>query len=169
MPKMENFENLPTRDRIELERHQLTQKLLQNQLKGNPIKEYIIPLGSLLVALLGVLSGVYAQYIASQATIRAATVTASQTGYSKILTNLDAALYEKQRGTLESKHLDNIRQAYYEVELLIPEDRRETVLRNVEESIKLISNSSQDQPGYLEQYANTRRLLRQSLQQALTK
>ena len=61
------MENLPIKEKIELERHELAQKLLQNQLKGNPIKEYIIPLGSLLVALLGVLSGVYAQYIASGA------------------------------------------------------------------------------------------------------
>jgi len=163
------MENLPIKDRIEIEREELVKKVLQNQLKGDPVKEYFIPLGSLVVALLGVLSGVYAQYIASQATIRAATVTAKQTGYSKILTNLDAAQYEKQRGTLESKHLDNIRQAYYEVELLIPEDRREAVLANVEESVKLLSNYSQDQPGYFEQYANTRRLLRQSLQQALGK
>lgn len=152
---------------LKVEQHQLTKTFLEKQLKGNPVKEYFIPLGSLLVALLGVMSGVYAQYIASQATLRAATITAKQNGYSKILTTLDAALYEKQQGTLQSKHLDNLRQAYYEVELLIPEARREATLGNVEELIKFLSAGSPSQPEYVQQYVNARRALRQSLQQAL--
>src|SRR5262245_52848143 len=63
------------RTQLEVEKHELTRRLIEAQLKGNPVKDYFIPLGSLLVALLGVLSGVYAQYIGSQATVRAATIT----------------------------------------------------------------------------------------------
>jgi len=160
---------METRDELEVERHELTKRLIENQLKGNPVKEYLIPLGSLLVALLGVLSGVYAQYIGSQATLRAATITAKQTAYAKILTNLDAALYAKQQGTLASSHLDNLRQAYYDIELLLPESRRESILGNVEELIKFLSGVASTQPEYVKQYVEARRNLRQSLQQALAR
>jgi uncharacterized membrane protein YccC len=159
---------LPIKDEIEIERHELTKKLIQNQLKGNPIKEYLIPLGSLLVAFLGVWSGVYAQYLASQATIRAAALNAQQSGYSKLLTALDVAQNEKLHGSLQNQHLHNIRQAYYDIELFIPESRREETLRNIEDLIRHLSVGAPGEPG-LQEYLNARRKLRTSLQQSFTK
>src|ERR1044071_5527478 len=85
------------RDELEIKQRELTNRFIEKQLKGDRVKEYIIPLGSLLVAFLGVLSGVFAQYLGSQAALRAGTITAKQSGYSKILTNLDAALEKKRR------------------------------------------------------------------------
>jgi hypothetical protein len=86
----------------------------------------------------------------------------------QILTTLDAAQYEKQREHWKAR-ISMIRQAYYEVELLIPKIAGKLYFGNVEELIKLLSTNSQGEPGYFQQYANnTRRLLRQSLQQALT-
>lgn len=165
-----------SRDALDVKEHELkvaqyeiTKKFLERQLKGNPVKEYMIPLGSLLVALLGVLSGVYAQYIGAQATLRAATIATKQTGYSKLLTTLDSALDEKQRGTLQTKHVDDIRQAYYDVELFIPPARREAILSNVEDLIKVLSAESPTRPENIQQYVNGRRALRESLQAALSR
>ena len=82
----------PEKEKLEYEKEQLIKKLLEKQVKGDIVKGLIIPVGSLIVALLGVLSGVYAQYIGSQATIQAATISAQQTGYARIITALDSAL-----------------------------------------------------------------------------
>ncbi|MDX6501595.1 MAG: hypothetical protein QOG23_4855 [Blastocatellia bacterium] len=166
---MENQKKLEDQElELKVAQHQLTKKFIEKQLKGDPIKEYMIPLGSLLVALLGVLSGVYAQYIGAQATLRVAAITTRQTGYSKVLTALDTAQDAKQRGTLQSKHLDDLRQAYYDVELFVPQARREAILGNVEELIKLMSAESPAKPENIQQYINARRALRQSLQEVLS-
>lgn len=157
----------PIREKLEYEKEQLVKKLLEKQVKGDIVKGLIIPVGSLIVALLGVLSGVYAQYIGSQATIQAATISTQQTGYAKIITALDSALYAKQENRLQAIHLDNFRQAYYELELLIPAEMREPILEELEQLVAFLLIDEKVTDEFVVQFTDARRSFRYHLQKAL--
>ncbi|MBW1855274.1 MAG: hypothetical protein JRJ00_11455 [Deltaproteobacteria bacterium] len=145
----------------------LEARLIEKHLKGNPVKDYLIPLGSILVALVGVLSGVYAQYISSNATYEAATISAKQVGYAKVITALDSALYAKQEGTITNKHMDEIRERYYEIELLVPSPERNSNLELLEKAISFIRHFDVSDKNSTVEFTELRREVRMQLQRSL--
>lgn len=153
----------------EYEKEQLIKKLLEKQLRGDIVKGLIIPVGSLIVALLGVLSGVYSQYIGSQATIQAATLSSQQTGYAKLITALDTALYAKKENQLMTSHIDKFRQAYYELELMIKPDVRDQFMDELEQLTSFLLLDQEVTNEYMNKFNTARQAFRSNLQNALEK
>lgn len=157
----------PKKSPLEEQRERLTIQLLKKEVKGDVVKSAIIPVGSLIVALLGVLSGFITQYYSSQTTIQGTVVNLQHKGYANILTTLDSAFYAKQENRLQALHVDKFRQAYYEVELFISREMREQIFNEVEQLVSMLIDQKVMAEEDIAQFANARNKFREHLQDSL--
>jgi len=114
---------------------ELIRKLLEKDAKGNIVKDNIVPIGTLIIALLAVLSALYGQYLASETSLVTATIRSKQVGYAKLITTIDSAGYAAIRDDPIVPSMESVREAYYSIELLVPKEERDKLLRQLEDTI----------------------------------